>query len=107
VTVRTIKRTEGNGPSDRQGKAPFHRLSTDQLDAVPGPLGLANLIELTKLDRPDLKDPPLPQKISPVLVQSDIFAVIRERDVLLYHPYDSFLPILNFLRDAAKDLGKV
>jgi polyphosphate kinase len=78
-------------------------LSANQLNAVSGPLGLSDLIELTKLDRPDLKDPPVPQKVSPVLAQSDVFSVIRQRDVLLYHPYDSFLPVVDFLRAAAKD----
>lgn len=79
------------------------RLAANQLNAVSGPLGLSDLIELTKLDRPDLKDPPVPQRISPVLAQSDIFSVIRQRDVLLYHPYDSFLPVVDFLRAAARD----
>ncbi|MCE9537302.1 MAG: polyphosphate kinase 1 [Nitrospirae bacterium] len=78
-------------------------LSANQLNAISGPLGLSDLIELTKLDRPDLKDPPVPQKISPVLAQSDMFSVIRQRDILLYHPYDSFLPVVDFLRAAAKD----
>ncbi|HSN04984.1 MAG TPA: polyphosphate kinase 1, partial [Nitrospira sp.] len=79
------------------------RLSANQLVTVTGHLGLSDLIQLTKLDRPDLKDPPVPQKIWPVLTQSDIFSVLRQRDVLLYHPYDSFLPVVEFLRAAARD----
>ena len=77
--------------------------SADQVDAVAGPLGLSDLIELTKLDRPDLKDPPLPQKVSPSSPVRDLFTVSQERDLLLYHPYDSFQPVVEFLRAAASD----
>lgn len=79
------------------------RLSRDQIDAVPGPLGMANLIELTKLDRPDLKDPPIPHKVVPILTQKDWFTAMRERDLLLYHPYDSFMPVVDLLHAAAED----
>jgi polyphosphate kinase len=78
-------------------------LSPDQIDAVAGPLGMADLIELTKLDRPDLKDPPLPHKVSPLLARGDLFTVLQERDLLLYHPYDSFTPVVDFLRAASAD----
>lgn len=78
-------------------------LGPDQIHAVDGPLGMADLIELTKLDRPDLKDPPLPHKISPLLAQEDLFTVMQQRDLLLYHPYDSFMPVVELLRTAAAD----
>lgn len=79
------------------------RLGPDQIDAVAGPLGMADLIELAKLDRPDLKDPLLPHKVSPLLAQKNLFAVMQERDLLLYHPYDSFTPVVELLRTAATD----
>jgi polyphosphate kinase len=78
-------------------------LAPEQLYAVQGPLGLADLMELTQLDRPELKHPPVPHKVSPVLMHSDIFAAIQQRDILLYHPYDSFTPIVDFLHTAARD----
>lgn len=78
-------------------------LVPDQIHAVDGPLGMADLIELTKLDRPDLKDPPLPHKMSPLLAQEDLFTVMQQRDLLLYHPYDSFMPVVELLRTAAAD----
>jgi len=78
-------------------------LASDQIDAVSGPLGMANLIELTKFDRPDLKDPLLQHSVASCLPPEDPFAVIRNRDLLLYHPYDSFLPVVDFLRAAAED----
>jgi polyphosphate kinase len=79
------------------------RLSQDQIDTLPGPLGMANLIELTKLDRPDLKDPPVPHKVLTTLDRKDLFTLVRERDLLLYHPYDSFTPVVDLLRAAATD----
>lgn len=87
----------------RQILAQNLHLGPDQIDAVAGPLGMADLIELTKLDRPDLKDPPLLHKVSPLLAHGDLFTVLQERDLLLYHPYDSFTPVVDFLRAAAAD----
>ncbi len=56
------------------------------------------------LDRPDLKDTPfLPSISSDVAEGKDIFSAIRRRDILLYHPYDSFTPVVNFIRQAAHD----
>lgn len=78
-------------------------LASEQLCAVQGPLGLADLLELTRVDRPDLKHPPVPHKVSPVLMQPDIFMAIQQRDILLYHPYDSFTPVVDFLHTAARD----
>jgi polyphosphate kinase len=79
------------------------QLVPEQLYAVQGPLGLADLLELTRLDRSDLKDSPVPPKISPVLIHHELFTAIRQRDILLYHPYDSFTPVVDFLRTAAQD----
>ena len=87
----------------RQILAQNLHLGPDQINAVAGPLGMADLIELTRLDRPELKDPPLPPKISPLLTQQDLFTILQERDLLLYHPYDSFTPVVDFLRAAAAD----
>lgn len=72
-----------------------------------GPLGLGGLMVLTKIDRPDLKDPPYTPIIHPRLRElenhSEIFEVVREADVMLHHPYDSFVPVVDFLRAAARD----
>jgi polyphosphate kinase len=79
------------------------RLGPDQLETVRGPLGMADLIELTRLHRPDLKDSPVSHKFAQALVTDDIFTAIRQGDILFYHPYDSFIPIVDFLRSAARD----
>ncbi len=68
------------------------------------PIGMSGLRELYALERPDLKDPPFVPSVPSCLGKSNsILAAIREQDVLLYHPYDSFMPVVEFLREAAHD----
>lgn len=81
-------------------------LKLDQNDfyRVRGVLGLADLMVLTNLDRPDLKAPPIEHEVPPVLRgHVDIFGAIRYQDILLHHPYDSFAPIVDFIQNAADD----
>lgn len=70
-----------------------------------GPIGLANIMELTAVERPDLKDTPFVPNIPRALAGDEsIFAAIRRRgNILLYHPYDSFAPVVDFLQQAARD----
>ena len=69
-----------------------------------GPLGLSSLWELHKLERPELKDPPFyPQLPAPLCSDDDIFKILQRHDVLLHHPYDSFLPVVDFVEAAARD----
>jgi polyphosphate kinase len=74
---------------------------------VPPPLGMADLMALMALNRPDLKDAPFVPAVAPLLRDlksaEDIFAVIRKQDLLLHHPYDSFAPVLDFIKAAAID----
>jgi polyphosphate kinase len=68
------------------------------------PIGMADLMKLTEVDRPDLKHPPFVPSIPPALSNGDsIFSLIRKRDILLYHPYESFTPVVDFIREAARD----
>jgi len=80
------------------------KISSEDLYTVKGPLGLADLIALMKLNRSDLKDSPIYPNI-PYLLRShlSIFAAIRQQDILLHHPYDSFQPIIDFIQTAADD----
>lgn len=72
---------------------------------VDGLLDLSRLRYLTSLDRPDLKDKPFVPATPPGLgaKDDDIFGLIRKEDQLLHHPFDSFQPVVEFLRKAAKD----
>ena len=84
--------------------------ATEQdLYVVDGPLAAEDLIELTAVDRPDLKFPPFSPAPVPGLTSvpgqrpEDIFALIRERDILVHHPYQSFGAVVDFLRAASTD----
>jgi polyphosphate kinase len=80
------------------------RLSPYQVFRTKGPVGMSDVMQLTGLNRADLKDEPFQPAISPSLTNSkNIFSVIRQRDLLFYHPYDSFAPVIDFLRTAARD----
>ena len=72
-----------------------------------GPLGLSDIISLHNIDRPDLKFPPLKPAIPPRLRivddDSSFFSAIRHEDILIHHPYNSFKPVVDFLRQAAND----
>lgn len=72
---------------------------------IPEILNIRDLGALLKLDvPPSLKDPPFNPRTPPRLAEErDVFDVIRERDVLLHHPYDSFVSVLEFLQQAASD----
>ena len=71
---------------------------------VKGPLGLSSLWELHSLERPELKN----EKFQPALPASlrsgeNIFNVLNRQDVMLFHPYESFLPVVDFIKTAADD----
>ncbi len=71
-----------------------------------GPLGLSDLLSLTSLERPDLKDPPLQPAVAPALrTGSDLFAVVRRGDIFLHHPFESFGPVVQLIEQASTDPG--
>jgi len=83
-------------------------LDVNDIYVLRNPLGLSNLFELCSIDRYDLKYkpfvPPVVSSLSSIdSPDGDIFAAIREGNILLHHPYDSFTPVIEFLRAAARD----
>ncbi|MDP3564386.1 MAG: polyphosphate kinase 1, partial [Methanoregula sp.] len=79
-------------------------VTSSMIHRVDHPVGMADLMQLLSLDRPDLKDVPFTPTLPEDLAEGkDIFSAIRHHDILLYHPYDSFTPVVNFIRQAAKD----
>ncbi len=85
---------------------------TDQLDAAPqdvvmvaGMLGLAQVADLIPSGHPDLKfkgyEPRYPERVRDN--GGDIFAAVREKDMLIHHPFESFDVVVQFLRQAARD----
>ena len=86
------------------------KISADDVYRVPGPLDLSGLWTIHSLDRPELKDPPFVPTTQPRLGQADaaklrsIFAVLRDGDVVVHHPYDSFATsVTAFVAEAAAD----
>ncbi|GAA1896240.1 RNA degradosome polyphosphate kinase [Streptomyces sodiiphilus] len=86
------------------------KISEAEVYALPGPLDLTGLGAIARLDRPELKYPKFIAGTHSDLAEvesasaPDIFAALRERDVLLHHPYDSFsTSVQAFLEQAAAD----
>jgi len=79
-------------------------LAPYQVYTSKAPIGLADLMELTAVDRPDLKDTLFHPAVPPPLAtEENIFSILRRRNILLYHPYESFVPVVDFVREAARD----
>ena len=85
-------------------------VNQDEVYRLPSPLDLTVLFELGSVDRPDLKNRPFVPTTNRQIAEvessraQDIFAAIRERDILLHHPYDSFsTSVQAFLAQAAAD----
>lgn len=79
-------------------------IDDDAVYHVEGPLALVRLKHVAALDRPDLKDKPFtPAPLAGLSEDEDLFTAIRRGDILLHHPFDSFQPVIDFLRTAARD----
>ncbi len=84
------------------------RVDDNDVYVLQSPLVLSNLMQLTRVERFDLKDRPFSPATPPVLyhveeADGDIFNAIRQGNILMHHPYDSFSPVISFLRSAARD----
>jgi polyphosphate kinase len=80
-------------------------LGQEDLYQVTGPVNLNRLLAIYDLvERPDLKYPAFVPSVPRRIEQAaDIFSVVRRGDVLLNHPYESFAPVVDFVRQAASD----
>lgn len=81
-------------------------MTRDRLFLVDGPVNLSRVQEINDLilDRPELKFTPFKPTIPAELTrQKDIFLAIRRNDILLHQPFESFLPVVDFIRQAAAD----
>jgi polyphosphate kinase len=118
--LRTIedelrKRARGNAvrleiehgcpPEMRRVLLDIFKLTEDDVYLVNGPLNFLHLMPLASIDAlAALRDKPYVPIVSHILPQgADFFKIIRERDVLLHHPYQSFSSVVEFLEHAASD----
>ena len=80
-------------------------LSENELYRVNGPVNLTRLFSITGLEsHPELQHAPFTPVIPKLLQNSEnIFSVVSKQDILLLHPFESFTPVVDLLRQAAKD----
>jgi polyphosphate kinase len=82
-------------------------VDSSEVYRTKGLLGLSRLSTVAQIERPDLKYMPFlpstPREFSLLSDDEDMFSIIRARDVLLHHPFESFQPVVDFLRKAAQD----
>lgn len=83
------------------------QMDRNDIYILEDPLGLSNLMTLYQVERFDLKDttfiPTIPAPLRGETYDGNIFAAIRQKDILVHHPYDSFIPVVDFLQSAAND----
>jgi polyphosphate kinase len=80
-------------------------LEGDDLYVVAGPVNLVRLMSvIEQVNRPDLEYPPFQQGLPKSVAKGrDLFQTIRKGDVLMHRPYQSFTPVVEFIREAARD----
>ncbi len=81
------------------------QLDRTDLFQVKGPVNLSRLSSvLDEINRPDLCFPPFQPSLPPPLGKdTDLFEAIGHHDIFLHHPYQSFVPVIDFLKQAARD----
>lgn len=79
-------------------------IDKNRLYAVDGPVNMVRLSELIDhVTKPELRFPPYSPMYPAKLANTDLFSTIGKHDVLLHHPFQSFQPVLDFIRSAAND----
>ncbi len=78
-------------------------LEADDVYVIDGPLDLQDFMSLYDMNRPDLKDEPFCQVVPEWMSDRSIFEVLKERDILLHHPFDAYNSVTDFINDAVED----
>lgn len=79
-------------------------VTRDDVHVIDGPLALSDVMQLYDLPLHQLKQKPF-YPITPKIFEDekDIFSLIRQKDIILHHPYDSFSPVIDFIKQASND----
>ncbi len=79
-------------------------IKREDVHVLGGPLGMSDVMGLYKLHLHQLKEKPFYPVLPKVFEdEEDIFSIIRQKDIILHHPYDSFIPVIDFIKQAAND----
>jgi polyphosphate kinase len=79
-------------------------INRNDLHVIDGNLGLSDVIVLYELPLPHLKEKPFHPVIPKIFLdEENIFSLIKRKDILLHHPYDSFAPVEDFIKEASRD----
>jgi polyphosphate kinase len=80
------------------------QIKAEDVHILDGPIGLSNIMMLYDLPVHHLKFKPFYPAVPKVFEEEeDIFSVIKKKDILLHHPYHSFMPVIDFIKQAVKD----
>jgi polyphosphate kinase len=102
-----VRMTHSAGAPEKLMTTIMHELGVgpDEVVEIDGMIGIADLSELVLDDRPDLLwpsfTPRVPERVTDF--DGDMFAAIRQKDMLLHHPYETFDMVIRFLKQAAQD----
>lgn len=79
-------------------------VTRDDVHVIDGPLALSDVMQLYDLPLHQLKQKPFYPIVPKIFEdEKDIFSLIRQRDIILHHPYDSFSPVIDFIKQASND----
>lgn len=83
----------------------YFELDADAVYPCAGPVNLNRVVAIyDMLDRPELKFPSFSPRLPPIVANKpNLFEVVRSNDILLHHPYESFQPVIELVRQAARD----
>ena len=79
-------------------------VTKDDVHVIDGPLALSEMMQLYELPLHQLKSKPFYPVISKIFDEElDFFSIIKQKDILLHHPYESFSPVIDFIKQASND----
>jgi polyphosphate kinase len=79
-------------------------INRNDLHIIDGNLGLSDVMVIYDLPLPHLKERPFHPVIPQIFLdEENIFSLIKRKDILLHHPYDSFAPVEDFIKEASRD----
>lgn len=79
------------------------QISKEDIHKIDGPLGLSDVMKLYDVPLHNLKEKPHFPVVPRLFEEDNIFNLIRQKDILIHHPYHSFTPVIDFIKAATRD----